>query len=49
METNKVSIIGAGQVGSAIAFALMEENLASEIAKNCHTISYRKNARTRPT
>ena len=31
METNKVSIIGAGQVGSAIAFALMEENLASEI------------------
>lgn len=31
METNKISIFGAGQVGSAIAFALMEENLASEI------------------
>lgn len=31
METNKISIFGAGQVGSAIAFALMEENLANEI------------------
>lgn len=31
MKTNKISIIGAGFVGSATAFALMNQNIASEI------------------
>lgn len=31
MKTNKISIIGAGFVGSTTAFALMNHNLASEI------------------
>lgn len=31
MKTNKISIIGAGFVGSTTAFALMNQNLASEI------------------
>lgn len=31
MKTNKISIIGAGFVGSTTAFALMNDNIASEI------------------
>ena len=31
MKTNKISIIGAGFVGSTTAFALMNNNVASEI------------------
>ena len=31
MKTHKISIIGAGFVGSTTAFALMNHNLASEI------------------
>ena len=30
-KTNKISIIGAGFVGSTTAFALMQDGLASEI------------------